>query len=63
MLLFNFSDVDFKVNYGDRIAQLIIEKISETEVEEVEELDETVRGVGGFGSTGVTLEDNNKKSD
>jgi len=40
------------VNEGDRIAQLIIEKISTPEVVEVESLDETARGEGGFGSTG-----------
>ncbi len=40
------------VNEGDRIAQLIIEKIATPEVEEVESLDDTVRGAGGFGSTG-----------
>ncbi|CDW99198.1 hypothetical protein [Sporisorium scitamineum] len=39
-------------NEGDRIAQLIIEKISTPEVQEVESLDETLRGAGGFGSTG-----------
>ncbi len=60
-MLFNFSDVDFKVNYGDRIAQLIIEKITDTEVEEVEDLDETVRGEGGFGSTGVKLNEDKDK--
>lgn len=40
------------MNEGDRIAQLIIEKISTPEVVEVESLDETARGEGGFGSTG-----------
>lgn len=40
------------VNEGDRIAQLIIEKISTPEVVEVDSLDETLRGSGGFGSTG-----------
>lgn len=40
------------VNAGDRIAQLVIEKISTPEVEEVQSLDETLRGEGGFGSTG-----------
>lgn len=40
------------VNEGDRIAQLIIEKISTPEVQEVDSLDETLRGEGGFGSTG-----------
>ena len=53
VLLFNFSDVDFKFNEGDRIAQMIIEKYTMTLITEVEKLDETVRGDGGFGSTGV----------
>lgn len=53
VILFNHSDVDFEVKLGDRIAQLIIEKIVTPEVMEVEDLDSTVRGEGGFGSTGV----------
>jgi len=56
VLLFNFSEVDFKVNPGDRVAQLIIEKYTRTEIEEVADggdLDSTERGEGGFGSTGV----------
>ena len=38
---------------GDRIAQLILERIVTPEVEEVQELDVTVRGAGGYGSTGA----------
>jgi dUTP pyrophosphatase len=53
VILFNHSDVDFEVKVGDRIAQLIIEKIVTPNVMEVEDLDATVRGAGGFGSTGV----------
>lgn len=53
VILFNFSDADFEVKPGDRIAQLIIEKISTPEVVEVDDLDPTKRGAGGFGSTGV----------
>ncbi|KAL5708946.1 dUTP diphosphatase [Ranunculus cassubicifolius] len=53
VILFNHSDVDFEIKQGDRIAQLIIEKIMTPEVFEVEDLEETVRGAGGFGSTGV----------
>ncbi|PHU09923.1 Deoxyuridine 5'-triphosphate nucleotidohydrolase [Capsicum chinense] len=53
VILFNHSDVDFEVKIGDRIAQLIIEKIIVPEVEVVDDLDSTVRGSGGFGSTGV----------
>lgn len=40
------------VDQGDRIAQLILEKISTPDVQEVESLSETLRGAGGFGSTG-----------
>ncbi|KAI9485930.1 MAG: dUTPase-like protein [Benjaminiella poitrasii] len=52
VLIFNFSQTDYTVSRGDRIAQLIIEKISTPEVVEVDSLDESVRGAGGFGSTG-----------
>lgn len=52
VILFNFGKEDFIVRRGDRIAQLICEKISYPELEEVESLDETTRGEGGFGSTG-----------
>ncbi|KAL3640840.1 hypothetical protein CASFOL_015808 [Castilleja foliolosa] len=53
VILFNHSDVDFEVKYGDRIAQLIIETILTPVVTEVNDLDSTVRGSGGFGSTGI----------
>ncbi|TFK92937.1 dUTP pyrophosphatase [Polyporus arcularius HHB13444] len=52
VLLFNLSDQDFTVNEGDRIAQLILERIVTPDVVEVQDLDETLRGAGGFGSTG-----------
>ena len=58
--MFNHAEVDFKVNLGDRIAQLIIEKITDTVIEEVENLDDTARGAGGFGSTGVAGEASTK---
>ena len=41
-----------RVEHGDRIAQLIIERISLGPIIEVDELDSTARGEGGFGSTG-----------
>lgn len=53
VMLFNHSDVDFKISPGDRIAQLICEKIAYPELEEVKSLNDTERGAGGFGSTGV----------
>ena len=54
VLLFNFGTEDFTVNEGDRIAQLIIEKIALTSIMQVDTLDQTQRGHGGFGSTGVS---------
>ena len=51
-ILFNHSDVPFKVKKGDRIAQLILEKIYTIPVEVVDSLEQTERGAGGFGSTG-----------
>lgn len=41
------------VKIGDRIAQLILERIYTPDIIEVEELDDTTRGAGGFGSTGT----------
>lgn len=38
---------------GQKIAQLVIQKVEEVSLEEVEFLDETERGAGGFGSTGT----------
>jgi len=53
VVLFNFGDEDFVVEKGDRVAQLILEKISMAEAAEVDDLSDTERGAGGFGSTGV----------
>lgn len=49
-----FADAyDFAVKRGDRIAQLILERIATPEILEVSELDDTTRGASGYGSTGV----------
>ncbi|XP_078388399.1 deoxyuridine 5'-triphosphate nucleotidohydrolase, mitochondrial isoform X2 [Cetorhinus maximus] len=53
VVLFNFSKESFEVKKGDRIAQLICERICYPELEELKTLDETERGAGGFGSTGT----------
>ena len=53
VVLFNFGTEDFTVNMGDKIAQLIFEKIKTPEVEEKNELDETRRGEKGYGSSGM----------
>ena len=54
VLLFNHEDTDFNVKVGDRVAQLILERIATPEVIAVDDLDESDRGAGGFGSTGVS---------
>lgn len=50
--LHNDSDMTRVVSHGERVAQLILMPMFETEIEEVSELSETERGEGGFGSTG-----------
>lgn len=56
VLLFNYGEVDFEINEGDRIAQLIVERIMPAELVEADDLSDTTRGAGGFGSTGVGKE-------
>ena len=41
------------IERGERIAQLVIQRVPVVELVEVDELDETDRGAGGFGSSGV----------
>ncbi|XP_057203583.1 deoxyuridine 5'-triphosphate nucleotidohydrolase, mitochondrial isoform X1 [Triplophysa rosa] len=52
VVLFNFGKETFEVKKGDRIAQLICERICYPELLELQTLDHTERGAGGFGSTG-----------
>ncbi len=54
VVLVNNSDEDFAVQPGDRIAQLILERIAMPKIVEVDAdgLSDTRRGAGGFGSTG-----------
>lgn len=54
ILLINFSDTDFVVQNGDRIAQMIVAKHERIDWEQVEILTETVRGAGGYGHTGLS---------
>ena len=42
------------VHVGDRIAQLVIQKIEEVSFNQVDILDSTERGSGGFGSSGIS---------
>lgn len=50
--LYNLGFKPYRVNAGDRIAQMIIQPYVPVDLEEVEELTESDRGEDGFGSTG-----------
>ncbi len=50
--LYNFGTEPQSFSVGDKIAQLLIQKVEHPILVEVEELDETPRGEGAFGSTG-----------
>lgn len=53
VVMFNHAEEEFDVKKGDRIAQLICERIFYPEIEEASTLSTTERGGGGFGSTGT----------
>lgn len=53
VLLINFSDTDFVINDGERIAQMVVARHEQIEFQLVDELDDTERGAGGYGHTGV----------
>ena len=53
VLLVNFSQEEFVINDGERIAQMVIAQHCTAEFTLVEELDSTERGSGGYGHTGV----------
>lgn len=52
IVLINLSGGEQIINPGDRIAQMIIQKVERVNWEEVTVLTETIRNTGGFGSTG-----------
>ena len=52
VLLFNHSDTEFQIEPGDRIAQILIQKVERVQFIPVNELSETTRSEEGFGSTG-----------
>lgn len=52
VILINFGKEDFIVKRGERIAQMVINKVEVVDFTETDALDETERGAGGFGHTG-----------
>ncbi|MDD4838289.1 MAG: dUTP diphosphatase, partial [Synergistaceae bacterium] len=52
VILINHGREDFRIEPGDRIAQIVFAEVTQVDLEKAEELDETERSSGGFGSTG-----------
>ncbi len=53
VILINLSSEAVTIANGDRIAQMVIQKIEQAELVLVENINETQRGEGGFGHTGI----------
>ena len=53
IILVNLSDEKFVVEHGERICQMVINKVETIQWNQVESLDESERGGGGFGHTGT----------
>lgn len=51
--LVNLGQEPFEIKKGQKVAQLLIQRVEHPEIEEADELSDTSRGAGGFGSTGV----------
>ncbi len=53
IILINLSDEDFVVENGERICQMVINKVEAIRWSQVDSLEESERGAGGFGHTGT----------
>jgi dUTP pyrophosphatase len=53
LVLINWGKTPFLIKRGDRIAQMVVTRVSRAEVLEVDRLETTARGEGGFGHSGV----------
>ena len=61
VLLANLGQEPFAIARGERIAQLIVQRVAQARLVEVAEIAPTQRGAGGFGSTGVKGKANRAK--
>jgi dUTP pyrophosphatase len=52
VVLINLSGELQTIQNGDRIAQMVIQKVEMVTLQQVDEINDTVRGAGGFGHTG-----------
>ena len=53
VILVHLGEADFKIEKGDKVAQVVVAPVTVAEIAETAEVDETDRGENGFGSTGV----------
>lgn len=53
IILHNHGGFYFPIKHGDRVAQLLLERVETPDVLEVDALDDTERGSAGFGSSGI----------
>lgn len=54
VVLINHGQEDFLIQRGNRIGQMVVNRVEHVNFEEVDMLDETARGEGGFGHTGIS---------
>ena len=52
IIMMNFSNENFTIKRGDRIAQLVVSKVFSAKLIETDDLKDSYRGEGGFGHTG-----------
>ena len=52
VVLINLGDEAVRIERGDRIAQMVVQRLPRVAVTQVDSLPESVRGAGGFGHTG-----------
>ena len=53
LILINWGQDPFEIKRGDRIAQMVVTRVSRAELVETKDLEQTSRGSGGFGHSGV----------
>jgi dUTP pyrophosphatase len=53
IILVNLSGEEYEIEHGERICQMVINRIETIQWNQVESLEESRRGTGGFGHTGI----------
>lgn len=54
ILIINLGEQEYKVEKHSKIAQMLVQKVENVQIQEVDDLADTSRGQGAFGSTGLT---------